>query len=126
MKLLLDTHAALWWLTDDAHLSKSAAAAIADPETAVFASAVSGYEIGLKVRRGHLTTPIAREFPLYLEKAGIPSLALDMSHMNAGALLDWDHRDPWDRLLAAQARLENYTLVSVDTAFDALKLARLW
>ena len=66
MKFLLDTHAVLWWLSGDERLSKGAAAAIADPENAVSASAVSGYEIGLKVRRGDMTTPIAREFPLYL------------------------------------------------------------
>ena len=107
-------------------MSRDAAAAIADPENSIFASVVSGYEIGLKVRRGHMTTPMAREFPPYLEKAGIPALALDMSHMNAGALLDWDHRDPWDRLLAAQARLEGCSLVSKDEAFDAIGLERVW
>ena len=126
MKFLLDTHAVLWWLSGDERLSTGAAAAIADPENAVFASVVSGYEIGIKVRRGYMTTPIAREFPLYLEKAGIAALALDMSHMNEGALLAWDHRDPWDRLLAAQARLQGCTLVSVDQAFDTIGLARLW
>ena len=126
MKLLLDTHAAIWWLAGDDQLSKAAAAAIADPDNAVWASVVSAYEIGLKVRRGHMTTPMAREFPPYLEKAGIPPLALDMSHMNAGALLDWDHRDPWDRLLAAQARLEGCTLVSKDEVFDAIGLKRIW
>lgn len=126
MKLLLDTHAALWWLAGDDQLSRRAAAVIADPDNAVWASVVSGYEIGLKVRRGLMTTPMAREFPPFLEKAGIPALTLDMSHMNAGALLDWDHRDPWDRLLAAQARLEGCTLVSRDEAFDAIGLDRLW
>ncbi|MGF1641463.1 MAG: type II toxin-antitoxin system VapC family toxin [Rhodospirillales bacterium] len=126
MKLLLDTHAVLWWLAGDRRLSRGAAAAIADPDNAVFVSVVSGYEIGLKVRRGNLTTAIPREFPLYLDRAGIPALALDMGHMIEGALLAWDHRDPWDRLLAAQARLHGCTLVSVDPIFDALGLARLW
>lgn len=57
---------------------------------------------------------------------GQERFALDMSHMNAGALLDWDHRDPWDRLLAAQARLEGCALVSKDEAFDTIGLKRIW
>lgn len=127
MRLLLDTHAALWWLADDRQLSAVAARLIADSDNVVFASVVSGYEIGLKVRRGHLTTAIAQEFPVYLERAGIPALPLDLHHMTTGATFEWDHRDPWDRLLAAQARLEELALVSIDPAFDALEgLERIW
>ena len=76
MKLLLDTHTALWWLAGDPRLSQKAEAAIANSENDVFCSVVSGYEIGLKVRRGHLDTQIAREFLLFLDRAEIPAIQL--------------------------------------------------
>ncbi|GAB5377853.1 MAG: type II toxin-antitoxin system VapC family toxin [Acuticoccus sp.] len=127
MKLLLDTHAALWWLAGDDQLSDTAARLIADPDNVVLASAVSGYEIELKIRRWRLTTAVAREFALFLDKAAIPALPLDLAHMTAGAALDWEHHDPWDRLLASQARLEGATLVSIDAAFDEIDgFKRAW
>ncbi len=126
MKLLLDTHTALWWLAGDPRLSQKAEAAIANSENDVFYSVVSGYEIGLKVRRGHLDTPIAREVPVFLDRADIPAIQLDMGHMTEGAVLEWAHRDPWDRLLAAQARLELCVLVSTDAVFDQIGIERIW
>ena len=127
MDLLLDTHTALWWLPDDPNLSAHAAALIADRQNTVQASAVSGYAIGLMVRRGQLATPIAQEFAACLAQASIPALALELSHTTAGALLDWDHDDPCDRLIAAQARLEGCVLVSANPAFDRLKgFFRTW
>jgi PIN domain nuclease of toxin-antitoxin system len=113
MRLLLDTHAVLWWLKGVPKLSKTAEQAIADRGNEILASVVSAYEIGLKVRAGKLNDEVAREFPIYLDRADIRVLPLSLAHMSMGAALDWAHRDPWDRLILAQSLLEDCTLVTV-------------
>lgn len=126
MKLLLDTHVALWWLAADPRLSPVARAAITQPHNTIMASVISAFEIGTKVRIGKMDSPIAREFPVLLSKSGIPALSLDLAHMVEGAALAWTNRDPWDRLLAAQAMVEGCGLVSSDKAFRALPIQVVW
>lgn len=126
MKLLLDTHAVLWWLAGDPRLSAPAQAAITDRANSLLVSVVSAYEIGTKVRIGKMSSSVAREFPLFLATAGISALGLNLSHMTEGAGLAWNHRDPWDRLIAAQATLEGCSLVSADRAFAALPVEVVW
>lgn len=112
MKLLLDTHVLLWWLANDASLPKTAAELIADPENVVFVSAVSLWEIWLKQSLGKLRLPV--DFEERLTAEAFESLPLTASQTREVAVLPWLHRDPFDRMLLAQARRENLTLLTAD------------
>lgn len=115
MKLLLDTHALLWWLSDDARLGQQARALIADPGNAVLVSAVSLWEIVVKVRVGKLDADIG-EIATAIERQGFGVLGIDPAYLTvlAGLPLHADHRDPFDHLLIAQAITEGATFVSED------------
>ncbi len=125
MKLLLDSHTLFWWLLDSPQLSPAAKAAIADEANEVLASAVNVYELLFKAGRGRL--PVARDaLEQALQSSGLPTLNITPAHAARAAKLAWDHGDPWDRLLAAQAQAEPAQLVSKDEAFDAVNISRLW
>jgi PIN domain nuclease of toxin-antitoxin system len=98
---------------------------IADPSHRVFASAVSHYELHYKGHLGKLPSAVLRLGPA-IRDCGFLPLSISIDHAAHAGSLKWDHRDPWDRLLAAQARLENCFLVSSDAVFDGLELDRLW
>ena len=122
MKLLLDTHVVLWWLNDHPNLRLNARQAIADPDHDVWVSAVSTFEVLNKHRLGKLPDEVAREYELFREKSAFPVLDVREAHFKLAATFAWSHRDPWDRILAAQAMLDDFTLVTYDTAFDEIKL----
>ena len=127
-QLLLDTHALLWWLAEPDRLSPVAHAAISDPANAVYVSAASGWEIATKVRLGKL--PAARELlddlPGLLAAQGFQLLPITLQQgLHAGSY-PMPHRDPFDRLLAAQAELARLTLVSVDPALQSFPCRLLW
>lgn len=128
MKLLLDTHAFLWWLADDARLSRRARKAIADPQQTVYFSPASAWEIATKHRIGRL--PEARElladFPGILDRAGFQELPIATKHAVLAGTLQGPHRDPFDRMLAAQALCENLAVVTADDALGALGARCLW
>lgn len=126
MRLLLDTHALIWWLTDHPRLSQAARVAIADPDNAVFASAASGYEIANQERLGKLSGKIAQDLPGALRRARIPVLALGLEHATAAGLLPGPHRDPWDRLIMAQALVDQLTIVTVDPVFGHYAIPVCW
>ena len=126
MRLLLDSHALVWWLMDSPDLSKCARAAIASRDNDVWASAVAGYELVTKQRLGKLKPPMADELLIMVRRAHLPVLAITMEHASAAASLPGPHRDPWDRLLMAQATIEGMTLVSVDGVFPDYGIATLW
>lgn len=126
MRLLLDTHALAWWLVDSPSLSARARAAIADPSNRIWASAVSGHELVNKQRLGKLNPPVAGELAIMIRRAALPVVAISLDHAIAAAALPGPHRDPWDRLLMAQARLEELTLVSVDPVFREYGVGTLW
>ena len=126
MRLLLDTHALAWWLADSASLSGPARAAIAEPTNEVWASAVSGYELINKQRLGKLLPPLAEELSLMIRRAMLPVMAISLDHAVAAAALPGPHRDPWDRLLMAQAQSAKLTLVSVDDIFREYGVPTLW
>ena len=128
MRLLLDTHALLWWQTDDARLSAPARAAIADEANEVFVSAASAWEIATKLRIGKLEgVPHAAErFDELVRADGFRHLAVDHRHALRAGGYPQTHRDPFDRMLAAQSELEALTLVSVDPAFAAFGTPTLW
>jgi len=127
-ELLLDTHALLWWLADPDRLSPAAHGAIEDPGNRVHVSAASGWEIATKVRLGKL--PAANELlgdlPELLAGQGFQLLPITLPHgLHAGGY-NLAHRDPFDRLLAAQAELSDLTLVSLDPALQAFPCRLLW
>ena len=127
-RLLLDTHALLWWLADPAQLSAKAHAAIADPEHQVLVSAASAWELATKVRLGKLeiAQKLLSELPDVLASQGFELLPIQFSHGLRAGGYPQAHRDPFDRLLAAQAELEGLTLVSLDPTLQAFPCHLLW
>lgn len=123
MRLLLDTHALLWWLADDPALSEAAREAIASPANEVFVSAVSAWEIAIKVALGKLTVPGDLEGAIAAE--GFQPLPFTIQHaLMAGALPRHDN-DPFDRALVAQATAESCTLVTRDSRITLYGLPTL-
>ena len=116
MRLLLDTHVVLWQLSGERELSQSSVAAIAAADDLLF-SVVSFAEIGIKAAVGKLVVPPDLQAKITL--AGVRSLALAAAHGLAVAHLPTHHRDPFDRLLIAQAMTEGLTLVTADPNFAA-------
>ena len=116
--LLLDTHALLWWLVEPEKLSPIAQTAIHDPAAAIFVSAASGWELATKVRLGKLpgAEGLLLDLPSLLHQQGFQPLAVQLHHGIRAGGYPQPHRDPFDRLLAAQAELEGLQLVSVDPA----------
>ena len=128
MRLLLDTHALVWWLDDSMELSREADAAIRDPANDIWVSAVSAFEIAQKHRLGKLPSAarLARNFDSDVMAEGFLALSISPGEARlAGAMLN-PHRDPFDRMLIAQALLNDMTLVSNEKLFDGFGVARLW
>lgn len=128
MSLLLDTHALIWWFLDSPRLSEPARAAIKAYGDPVYVSAVSAFEIATKVRLGKLpdAARLDRSFEAFLVVQDFKPLPLTLEHaLVAGGLSD-SHKDPFDRLLIAQALTENLTLVSNERLFDGFGVRRLW
>jgi len=125
VRLLLDTHALLWWLIDDPPLSAAARGAIADLENNVFVSACTGYEIAFKQRLGRL--PIFPESLLdRVRQERIGTLPISLEHAVAAASLPGPHRDPWDRIMMAQAVAKECHMVTIDRVFSDYGIPILW
>ncbi len=124
MNLLLDTHVLLWWLNDAEELSGKALSAITAPENLVFVSAVAVWECRIKQALGKLNLPV--RFAEVLSSQ--PFLALDVSAAHAHGVADLPpiHRDPFDRMLASQARLEGLVLVTADKCLHRYPINTLW
>lgn len=117
MRLLLDTHVLLWWLANDPSLSPTASALIEDPENVIFVSAVTLWEIWLKESLGKLRLPAT--FSEKLAAQSFENLSLTASQARQVARLPWHHRDPFDRMLVAQAIAEKLILLTSDDALPA-------
>jgi PIN domain nuclease of toxin-antitoxin system len=126
--LLLDTHALLWWLVEPEKLSTFALAAINDPAVSIFVSAASGWELATKVRLGKLPGAewLLQDLPSLLQQQGFQPLAVQLHHGVRAGGYSQAHRDPFDRLLAAQAELEGLQLVSLDPALATFPCRLLW
>ena len=120
MNLLLDTHVLLWWLDDHPTLSKKARTAIADPENLVLISAAVIWEIRIKQALGKLEIP--RNFRNVLDRQPFEMLDITADHAHAVGDLPAQHRDPFDRMLVAQAKVEGLTLVSRDVRLKRYKI----
>lgn len=129
MSLLLDTHALVWAIAEPTSLSSRARASIEDAGQTIVVSAVSAFEIATKARLGKLPggEVITRGLDGHLARLRVDELALTVEHGRLAGDLEWDHRDPFDRLLAAQAIVEGLTLVTKDRAFSGLHgLRTIW
>jgi PIN domain nuclease of toxin-antitoxin system len=128
VRLLLDTHALLWWLDGDRRLSLKARRAIANESNAILVSAVSAWEITTKARLGKLAgaTDVAADVAACVAAQGFLSLDITLLHAQRAGSLPGTHRDPFDRMLIAQSQIEDVALVTDDEAFDAFDVRRLW
>lgn len=124
MKLLLDTHAAIYFVEDDPRLGAEAAAAIESPGNQVLLSAVVVWEIAIKRALGKL--PVDQRYLDLLLDAGVEPLSISIQHARAVEQLPPHHRDPFDRLLVAQARAESATLVTGDDRIRSYDVPVLW
>jgi PIN domain nuclease of toxin-antitoxin system len=128
VRLLLDTHALLWWWKAGSQLSDAAASAIAAPDNEVYVSAASAWEIATKVRKGQLPAFAAglSAFAADLTRDGFRHLEVTVAHGLQSGSLGGDHKDPFDRLLAAQAMLEDLVIVTRDAQIAAFGCRTLW
>ena len=128
MTLLLDTHTLLWFLTDDASLSARSRQAIEDPANAKHVSAASLWETAIKAGLGklNLPAPYADIFPQQLEINGFSLLSITPAHCATLLTLPLHHRDPFDRILVAQAKTEGMTLVTDDGKLRAYDVPLRW
>ncbi len=128
MKLLLDTHTLLWFIAGSASLSAYARSLIEDVSNEKFVSIASIWETAIKVSIGKMTlsAPFDVLFPHQLRINGFDLLPVKVKHTSVVTTLPFHHRDPFDRLLIAQAIEENLTLVSIDDVFDNYGITRLW
>ncbi len=125
MKILLDSHAVYWWTIGSDRLSGKARSLIEDKANTILVSAVSFYELDNKMRLRKLDLK-PQELRAAVTASGLQTLAISDLHAELAAAFDWEHRDPWDRILAAQARLEHCAFVSTDVVFDAILHERVW
>ncbi len=128
MTLLLDTHAFLWFCQDDPLLSTRARALIEDAGNRKVVSVASCWEVAIKAGLGKLRLgePSAAYLPNALSRTGFELLPISLAHATAVELMPLHHRDPFDRLLVAQAVADGIPVVSIDAQFDAYGVNRLW
>jgi PIN domain nuclease of toxin-antitoxin system len=128
VRLLLDTQCWLWWFSEPERLNEEAIEQIADEANELWFSVASVWEIGIKVAIGKL--PIPERIDDYISSCmiqlGAKSLEIKASHALQAAVLPLHHRDPFDRMLIAQAQIEGMTLVSADSMFDRYQVSVLW
>lgn len=128
MKALLDTHALLWWLTHDNRLSGQALAVIKNPRNTVWVSPASGWELATKLRLGKLpgAERVLPKLPALVEESRLRVLPITLIHALKAGSLDHRHRDPFDRMLVAQAVVEDMMLVTSDPACKELGAETVW
>ncbi|OYD98579.1 PIN domain nuclease [Nostoc sp. 'Peltigera membranacea cyanobiont' 213] len=128
MKLLLDTQCWLWWFAQPERLNEEAIAHIADENNELWLSVASIWEIGIKVAIGKLPLPdpLDNYISSRMAQLGMRSLEITASHALQAAALPLHHRDPFDRMLIAQAQIEEMTLVSSDSMFKKYDISLIW
>jgi PIN domain nuclease of toxin-antitoxin system len=128
MRLLIDTHALLWWLSDDPALPASARKHLARAGNTVLVSSASAWEIATKFRIGKLPDAgdLLADFNGYMARERFEGLSISIDHAVRAGLLPGPHKDPFDRMLIAQAQAESLPILSNDAAFDVYGVRRLW
>lgn len=127
-RFLLDTHAFLWWLDGDKRLSTRSRGLIRAADNEILVSAASVWEITTKARIGKLpgALDVAADVPASIIGQGFSSLSISVVHAQVAGGLPGPHRDPFDRVLIAQAQAERVPIVSTDAIFDAYGVTRVW
>ena len=128
MRALLDTHAFLWWVLDDPNLSAECRRILDDGANDVLLSAASAYELAYKANLGRLTLPESPDDYVRsrLASNGLAALAIEMGHALRAASLPLIHRDPFDRLLVAQAQVEAIPIITADPAIAQYDVEVIW
>ena len=128
MRALLDTHTFLWWVLDVPRLSAESRAIIEDGANELLFSSASGYEIAIKARSGRLTLPDPAEayIPDRLVTNGFTRLPIELGHALRAGSLPWIHRDPFDRMLVAQAQIEGLPILTADPAIARYDIETIW
>jgi len=128
LRLLLDTHALIWWLAGEEALSGAAREAIADETNSVAVSAASAMEVATKFRLGKLAKAalLAHDFEAIVAAQGFAELAITVRHARRAGEMNIAHKDPFDRLLIAQVQIEGMVLVSNEAMFDGFAIQRFW
>ena len=128
LSYLLDTHALLWWLTNDPKLSTRVFDIIQAPQNTILVSSASGWEIATKYRLGKLSHAheAATNLPALLHKARMKTLSMTMEHALAAGALPGPLRDPFDRMLIAQSQIEDLPIITSDSAFAHYSVDRVW
>jgi PIN domain nuclease of toxin-antitoxin system len=128
MRILLDTHILLWWLLGNEAVPLAVRSAIANSENDVFVSAASVWEISIKHKQGRLPTAVflIGDVERVVAQRGFSPLAITIAHGDRAGSLPLHHKDPFDRMLIAQALAEALTLVSNEQLFDRYGVTRLW
>jgi PIN domain nuclease of toxin-antitoxin system len=128
MKLLLDTHVFLWWVSDAPELSDAARAAISDPGNTCYLSLASCWELSIKSSIGKLKLkkPVERFISEQMQQNGFLLLNIELRHVAKVENLELHHRDPFDRLLVTQAKTERMTLVTADTVLSGYGIRCIW
>lgn len=128
MRLLLDTHTFLWWINNDSLISDPARVAIASERNECFLSLASCWELAIKTSIGklRLTKSVERFIPEELAANDFQLLAMDFRHVAKVESLPFHHRDPFDRLLVAQALTERMTIISADAVLSEYGVKRIW
>lgn len=121
-QLMLDTHVLLWMLTDSARLSAKVRDAVVDRNTELFVSAASAWEIATKQRLGKLPQAdvLTRAYRQHLTRLAVESIPISDEHSLLAGSMEWRHRDPFDRMIAAQCMSESLPLATADKAFTTL------
>jgi len=128
MRVLVDTHALLWAVTGDRRLSRRAHSALASLDNEVLVSAASAWEVCTKFRLGKLpdAESLVSDFSRIIEQLGFYPLSISLEHAQRAGNLPGAHRDPFDRMLIAQAQAEDLPLVSNERLFDSYGVRRIW
>lgn len=128
MRLLVDSHALLWFDEGNQRLGAKAQAMMSDPWNELLLSTVSIWEIAIKVSLGKLR--LLESFDAYMQRVihdnGLVNLPISLDHLKTLLTLPFHHRDPFDRLLISQAMVENMSILSADTLFDKYPITRIW
>jgi PIN domain nuclease of toxin-antitoxin system len=126
--LLLDTHALIWWMTNNPALPNPVRRLMIDKKNTIIVSAASAWEMATKVRLGRLpaASDITRNFQEYMVQSGFESLPVSADHGIRAGILPGPQRDPFDRMLIAQAQAEDLTIVSNEVTFDGYGVKRIW
>ncbi|MFO8073298.1 MAG: type II toxin-antitoxin system VapC family toxin [Polyangia bacterium] len=128
MRYLVDTHVLLWWLFDDPELPDGVREILADPADEILVSAASAWEIATKHRVGKLdaAAELVKDIPAWIDRAGFTELSVTVSHAQRAAGFGHAHRDPFDRVLAAQSEIEGVPLVTSDRVLATFGIPVVW